>query len=231
MAGHWERARQVADAALNGYVYAPVGWATHYHANYVVPYWASSLVKAANVGTHIFYRWRGGWGRAPSFLSRYAGIEPVIAVARRLRPADRRRERLAAAEAGARDAAAADAALEAVPIGSVDSFQRAVLRRYEPLRRDTANAMISRARPRRPQPHQQPALGADRRRRAGDHAAAAPARPLGHRPGRNAVRGAADRHERRHGGECRHRRRRRFDALRHRPVGRLFLCPLPASRT
>ena len=31
----------------------------------------------------------------------------------------------------------------APPIGSVDSFQRAVLRRYEPLRRDTANAMIS----------------------------------------------------------------------------------------
>ncbi len=142
MASHWERARQVADAALKGYVYAPVGWSTHYHANYVVPYWASSLVKAANIGTHIFYRWRGGWGRAPSFLSRYAGIEPVIQWRGGFgqpTPA----ERLAAAEAGARDAAAAEAALDAAPIGSVDSFQRAVLRRYEPLRRDTANAMIS----------------------------------------------------------------------------------------
>ena len=29
-------------AALSGSVYAPVGWATHYHADYVVPYWAST---------------------------------------------------------------------------------------------------------------------------------------------------------------------------------------------
>ena len=142
MASFWERARQVAQAALNGYVYAPVGWSTHYHANYVVPYWASSLVKAANVGTHIFYRWRGGWGRAPAFLNRYAGVEPAIAW-RGGFGQPTAAERLAAAEAGERDAAAAAAAEGAAPIGSVDSFQRAVLRRYEPLRRDTANAMIS----------------------------------------------------------------------------------------
>jgi spore germination cell wall hydrolase CwlJ-like protein len=142
MASHWERARQVAQAALTGYVYAPVGWATHYHANYVVPYWASSLVKSAVVGTHIFYRWSGGWGRAPAFLSRYAGAEPAIAW-RGGFGQPTAAERLAAAEAGTRDAAAAEAALDAAPIGSVDSFQRAVLRRYEPLRRDTANAMIA----------------------------------------------------------------------------------------
>jgi spore germination cell wall hydrolase CwlJ-like protein len=142
MASYWERARTVAAAALNGYVYAPVGWSTHYHANYVVPYWSSSLVKAANVGTHIFYRWRGGWGRAPAFLSPYAGVEPVIAW-RGGFGQPTAAERLAAAQAGERDAAAAEAALEAAPIGSVDSFQRAVLRRYEPLRRETANALIA----------------------------------------------------------------------------------------
>ena len=142
MAVYWERARSVAEAALNGYVYAPVGWATHYHANYVVPYWSSSLVKAANVGSHIFYRWRGGWGRAPAFLSRYAGVEPAIAW-RGGFGQPTAAERLAAAEGGARDAAAAEAAAGAPPIGSVDSFQRAVLRRYEPLRRDTANALIA----------------------------------------------------------------------------------------
>ena len=142
MAAYWERAKRVAEAALNGYVYAPVGWSTHYHANYVVPYWSSSLVKAANVGTHIFYRWRGGWGRAPAFLSRYAGVEPVIAW-RGGFGQPTAAERLAAAQAGERDAAAAEAALEAAPIGSVDSFQRAVLRRYEPLRRDTANEVIA----------------------------------------------------------------------------------------
>jgi len=142
MASYWQRARQVAEAALSGFVYAPVGWATHYHANYVVPYWASSLVKAANVGTHIFYRWRGGWGRPPAFISRYAGVEPAIQW-RGGFGQPTAAERLAAAEAGERDAAAAEAAEGAPPIGSVDSFQRAVLRRYEPLRRDTANQMIS----------------------------------------------------------------------------------------
>ena len=72
----WQRARQVAQAALAGAVFAPVGYATHYHANYVVPYWASSLAKNAIVGAHIFYRWAGGWGRPPAFAKRYAGAEP-----------------------------------------------------------------------------------------------------------------------------------------------------------
>ena len=143
MASYWDRARGVAEAALGGYVYAPVGWSTHYHANYVVPYWSSTLVKAANIGTHIFYRWRGGWGQAPAFLNRYAGAEPVINW-RGGFGQPTAAERLAAAEAGARDAAAAEAAAGAPPIGSVDSFQRAVLRRYEaPLNRDSAHAMIA----------------------------------------------------------------------------------------
>jgi spore germination cell wall hydrolase CwlJ-like protein len=58
----WKRANDLAQAALAGYVYKPVGWATHYHTNWVVPYWSSSLLKVAVVGTHIFYRWTGGWG-------------------------------------------------------------------------------------------------------------------------------------------------------------------------
>jgi hypothetical protein len=74
----WARARAVAAAALGGYVYAPVGWATHYHANYVVPYWSSSLTKLATIGTHIFYRWAGGWGTPRAFTSRYAAAEPSI---------------------------------------------------------------------------------------------------------------------------------------------------------
>jgi hypothetical protein len=47
--------------------------ATHYHANYVVPYWASSLTKIAVVGAHIFYRWQGAWGRRLAFNQAYAG--------------------------------------------------------------------------------------------------------------------------------------------------------------
>ena len=72
----WRRASRVAEAALGGSVYAPVGWATHYHADYVVPYWASSLAKNAMVGAHIFYHWAGEWGQPAIFTKSYAGREP-----------------------------------------------------------------------------------------------------------------------------------------------------------
>ena len=142
IASLWEQARRVADSALSGYVHAPVGWATHYHANYVVPYWAPSLTKAATVGAHIFYRWQGGWGRPAAFTSRHSGVEPAIAW--RGGFGQPTREELAAADA--RDAAAAAAAEQAhggPASASVDSFHRAVLRRYEPLRRETADAVIA----------------------------------------------------------------------------------------
>ena len=71
----WRRATQLAAAALNGAVYAPVGWATHYHANYVVPYWATSLAKNAVVGSHLFYHWAGGWGQPRAFAQAYSGRE------------------------------------------------------------------------------------------------------------------------------------------------------------
>lgn len=75
----WARAGAVAAAALGGSVYAPVGWATNYHADYVVPYWAQSLAKLATIGRHIFYGWNGQNGTAAGFTSRYAGIEPEVA--------------------------------------------------------------------------------------------------------------------------------------------------------
>jgi spore germination cell wall hydrolase CwlJ-like protein len=74
----WNRAQSIAAAALNGYVYKPVGTATHYHANYVVPYWASTLTKNAVVGAHIFYRWAGAWGRPSAFAQDYARLEPSV---------------------------------------------------------------------------------------------------------------------------------------------------------
>jgi spore germination cell wall hydrolase CwlJ-like protein len=78
----WRRAYKIAEAALAGYVYKPVGWATHYHADYVVPYWASTLAKNAMVGAHIFYRWAGAWGQPGSFTDKYAGREPNAAALR-----------------------------------------------------------------------------------------------------------------------------------------------------
>ena len=72
----------VAEEALAGKVYAPVGWATHYHADYVVPYWASSMAKNAVIGAHLFYRWSGGWGQPAVFSKAYGGHEPNAAALR-----------------------------------------------------------------------------------------------------------------------------------------------------
>ena len=75
----WDRARSVAMSALAGYVYRPIGLATHYHATYVLPYWASSLENVGTIGLHTFYKWRGLAGRSDAFAARYRGGEPIAA--------------------------------------------------------------------------------------------------------------------------------------------------------
>ena len=52
----WAAARSAAQRALSGYVFRSVGTATHYHADWVVPYWIGSLDKIAKIESHIFYR-------------------------------------------------------------------------------------------------------------------------------------------------------------------------------
>ena len=74
----WQRARALGAAALAGAVDPTVGHATHYHADYVVPYWASSLDKIAQVDLHIFYRWQGYWGRPGAFAKGTETVEPLI---------------------------------------------------------------------------------------------------------------------------------------------------------
>ena len=80
----WRRAQEIAKAALAGKVYGPVGYSTHYHTNWVVPFWSGSLDKVAAVGSHLFFRWTGGWGRPGAFGGRYAGFEPNISLMARL---------------------------------------------------------------------------------------------------------------------------------------------------
>jgi hypothetical protein len=75
--GLWSRARQVAESALNGRVESSVGMATHYHTDWVFPYWAANLKKITRVGTHIFYGWTGSWGRRAAF-SQTALIDPPV---------------------------------------------------------------------------------------------------------------------------------------------------------
>jgi spore germination cell wall hydrolase CwlJ-like protein len=74
----WAQARRVAMDALAGKVFAAVGHATHYHADYVLPYWADSLAKQVQIGHHIFYRLKGGLGSNSAFSQRYAGAEPNL---------------------------------------------------------------------------------------------------------------------------------------------------------
>ncbi len=86
-AAAFTRARAVAIAAIDGSVYAPVGYATHYHTNWVVPYWSASLDKIAQVKTHLFFRWTGWWGTPAAFAKTVSGFEPNIPMLGGISPA------------------------------------------------------------------------------------------------------------------------------------------------
>ncbi|MFM5918186.1 MAG: cell wall hydrolase [Novosphingobium sp.] len=75
----WQRARNVAEQALSGYVESSVGLATHYHTNAVHPYWAPSLHFITSIGAHRFYGMMGRAGDAATFRFAYAGGEPLAA--------------------------------------------------------------------------------------------------------------------------------------------------------
>lgn len=74
----WQRARAIADQMLAGSVDTSVGLATHYHTDWVRPYWSDSLEKIAAVDTHLFFRWPGFWGTPAAFRSGIGGVEPAI---------------------------------------------------------------------------------------------------------------------------------------------------------
>ena len=73
----WTKARRVASAALGGFVFAPVGLATHYHTTAIYPYWAASLTPVGTIGAHRFYRFGGPAGQSGAFTATYAGLEPL----------------------------------------------------------------------------------------------------------------------------------------------------------
>ena len=93
----WKRSQTVAERMLSGHVATKVGTATHYHADYVHPWWATTLNKLTQIGAHIFYRWKGMSGETSAFRQAYSGREPVIDEARLSRP----RLQLAAADEAA----------------------------------------------------------------------------------------------------------------------------------
>ncbi|WP_260927185.1 cell wall hydrolase [Novosphingobium sp. 9] len=95
MALFWDRARAVAAAALAGYVYAPIGLATHYHTVQVHPYWADSLHYLETIGAHRFYALQGPAGGAATFRFVYHGGEPLPVPGRMETPAQQAADTLA----------------------------------------------------------------------------------------------------------------------------------------
>jgi len=76
----WARAMRIAEETLDGKLWLPeIGKATHYHADYVHPWWARTMNKHAKIGVHIFYRprlWGDGadkptWG-SPTYTTEAA---------------------------------------------------------------------------------------------------------------------------------------------------------------
>ena len=77
MLSAWIRARRVAERALAGDVYVPVGSATFYHTMQIAPAWGRRMTPVAIVGAHIFYRMPGGSPDAAALPMLYAGGEPT----------------------------------------------------------------------------------------------------------------------------------------------------------
>lgn len=49
-------AYEIAQKLISGKLGDITNGATHYHAKNIVPYWASSMSKTAEIGNHIFYK-------------------------------------------------------------------------------------------------------------------------------------------------------------------------------
>jgi hypothetical protein len=52
----WDRAQHIAARALSGVVLADIGGATHFHASRLETQWGDGLIKVAQVGLHVFYK-------------------------------------------------------------------------------------------------------------------------------------------------------------------------------
>lgn len=52
----WNQAHGLAIAVMRGETEEITELATHYHADYVLPFWAKKLERTAKIGRHIFYR-------------------------------------------------------------------------------------------------------------------------------------------------------------------------------
>ena len=82
-------ARSIAQTVLDGSAPDRVAGATHYHADYVLPYWASSGHPVTKIGAHIFYRMPGDTAHGSS-AALLTLAEPLMPALRRLSSGRRR---------------------------------------------------------------------------------------------------------------------------------------------
>ncbi len=75
-AAAWRRAAEISARALAGVVMPAVGNATHFHVIGLNPEWGPRLLKVAQIGLHVFYRFGGSAG-APSHFNGAAIPSPT----------------------------------------------------------------------------------------------------------------------------------------------------------
>ena len=214
-AAGWRRAYTVAEAGARRLRSTRrSACATHYHADYVVPYWASTLAKNAVVGAHIFYRWAGGWGQPAAFDEAYAGHEPNALALRNAALAAAARLH-AQAETSPRRSASIPGAESLAP--SMRGDKRVAVRfkldRAQGIRRGAARGLSQEVRgvgQSQMDAVERHVVAKDRSR-----SARAPAAPAGTRRWRQALTGAAS-----HGGATCGRRRRKRQLHRAGGCGR-----------
>ena len=80
--GAWRQARAVAARALSGAVMPSVGNATHFHVAGLHTEWGPQLMRVAQIGLHVFYRFGGHAGSPDSFTAKAHASEPGSDLAR-----------------------------------------------------------------------------------------------------------------------------------------------------
>ena len=126
----WDRARAVALHVAMGLNKPVTNKATHYHTDYVDPYWSPGLVETATIGTHIFYRFPktgAEWSKARMALAARSGLssEPLIVQANGgvpIAPPVNDADRLAAAQLVKISANASNLSPTLRPVSSADSL-------------------------------------------------------------------------------------------------------------
>ncbi len=80
-AAAWLRAQRVAAKALSGAVMAGVGDSTHFHTTNVSPNWGPRMLRTAQVGLHVFYRFGRDAGRSYAQGRKAPAPEPATELA------------------------------------------------------------------------------------------------------------------------------------------------------